>query len=555
MRMLGRKGSPESSKYRLSAAEAKASAVSPSEGTVKRSWWQQLVGSGVSWHERVPKSRGWGLRGTGETVVVQPALEWRGTSVQLCGLWPFSAGSGMPPIGTPLGTRLGTGATICADPMAWFTRQLTTTPSGFVLGRPAVGKSTLIRRMLTGMHHAGTIPLVLGDTKPDYVRLMGRLGGRMVAVGDVRTDAEGNVTTGHINPLDLMGAHGPVAELPKEVRRWAVEHLMTQQSSVLRGLLEIANQGKPLSGEEASLISAGLHLLQVGPDREPLPGPAPTVRDLLELFEAPEPHPRLMAKVLARDKDEWDSATRTLRLLLMALLEDGQFGPVFDGPTEHLDLTRPGGFDMSEVDDDDVALQAAVQLACWAYGTTTVALATKMADLGVGPRRHYMLVMDELWKMLRAADVLVYRVDKLTRINRELGVGQIMATHTMDDLRLSSEELTRVAWGFVERSAMVFLGGLVGREFGNLKDVFALSGPEQAYLTDWAEEGGMDPTTGQGTGPRGRGKFLLKLGKRPGIPIQLKLTEMERWVNDTNRRWETLRMSGAADGDDASEVA
>jgi hypothetical protein len=31
-----------------------------------------------------------------------PAM-WRGTSVQVCGLWPFSAGSGSPSIGAPLG--------------------------------------------------------------------------------------------------------------------------------------------------------------------------------------------------------------------------------------------------------------------------------------------------------------------------------------------------------------------------------------------------------------------------------------------------------------------
>ena len=33
------------------------------------------------------------------------------------------------------------------------------------------------------------------------------------------------------------------------------------------------------------------------------------------------------------------------------------------------------------------------------------------------------------------------------------------------------------------------------------------------------------------------GKFLLKVGGRPGIPIRVELTESERAVHDTNRRW------------------
>lgn len=493
------------------------------------------------WHERTPKDRGWGLRGTGDTLVVQPALEWRGTTVQVCGLWPFSAGSSLPPIGTPLGPHLLSGATVCADVMAWFTSGITTVPSGFILGRPAVGKSTLNRRMVTGVHSRGVIPMVLADLKPDYVDLIEALGGEMIPVGEVRSGADGKATVGHINPLDLMGAWGPISELDVRVQAWALDKLLSQQNNVLRGLLEVANQGQPLSGEEASVLAAGLHVLQVNEQTgAPVPGPAPTVRDVLALFESDQPHPRLMMKVLAADVAEFRQITRRLRLLLMALLADGQFGPVFDGPTTHLDLTKPGGFDVSSVDDEDTAKQAAVQLACWGYGVTSIALATKMADLGLAPRRHYMLVMDELWRLLRASEHLVYRIDKLTRLNRELGVGQMMITHTMDDLKLSDDKLTAIAWGFVERSAMVWLGGLVGREFGNLKEVFALSQREQDFITDWAAEGGFDPATGRGTGPRGRGKFLLKLGKKPGIPFELLLTETERRVNDTNKRWKEL---------------
>jgi len=45
-----------------------------------------------------------------------------------------------------------------------------------------------------------------------------------------------------------------------------------------------------------------------------------------------------------------------------------------------------------------------------------------------------------------------------------------------------------------------------------------------------------DATSGE---PPGRGKFLIKTGSGPGTPVQLQMTEIERDVNDTNRRWAT----------------
>jgi len=54
-------------------------------------------------------------------------------------------------------------------------RQADLQPSAFVLGKLGVGKSTLVRRMATGLAGYGVMPLVLGDLKPDYVDLIGAL--------------------------------------------------------------------------------------------------------------------------------------------------------------------------------------------------------------------------------------------------------------------------------------------------------------------------------------------------------------------------------------------
>jgi hypothetical protein len=56
--------------------------------------------------------------GQGGTVTyVEAPPEWRGTSVQLCGLFPYSAGAGAPMLGVPVGRHLVTGATLCCDPI------------------------------------------------------------------------------------------------------------------------------------------------------------------------------------------------------------------------------------------------------------------------------------------------------------------------------------------------------------------------------------------------------------------------------------------------------
>ena len=118
---------------------------------------------------------------------------YRGTTRQVCGLFPFIVGSGAPLVGVPVGRATNGSGTICADPISWFERGLISAPSAMVLGLNGLGKSSLVRRMIEGLEAFGVHTMVLGDIKPDYVDLMKALGAQVIEIGHGK---------GGINPLD-----------------------------------------------------------------------------------------------------------------------------------------------------------------------------------------------------------------------------------------------------------------------------------------------------------------------------------------------------------------
>ena len=501
---------------------------------------------------RRPGLRGWRGRGQGEAVYVTAADEWRGTSVQVCGLWPFVGGSGTPILGVPIGIHTDTGAPFGADPISWFMHGMINNPSMFVLGLPHYGKSTLVRHIVLGLAGRSINPLILGDLKPDYVDLIEALGGQVISLGPGR---------GHLNVLDPGEATGAAVRLlaSAEEHRAAADRAADQAAAaelhaaavkaeklaeqlmadshnrrlnMITALITIVRNAKP-SAHEESLIDRALHILDERLDRVPLIG------DLIEVIkDAPD---ELRAIALDRgDMSRYLDATDQLRQSLYSLNGSGRFSDMFSQPTDQpMDLTKPVVFDLSGISDTQRDIQAACLLACWSTGFATVQVAHTLADAGLEPRRNYFVVMDELWRALRSGEGMVDRVDSLTRLNRTEGVGQAMITHTMSDLEALSTESERMkARGFVERSGMVVCGALPGAEMEKLNKAVTLSRAEQARLISWADPGSWTDVGGSRKRVRpGLGKFLFKVGGRPGVPVALKLTSVEKNLHDTNKRW------------------
>ena len=52
--------------------------------------------------------------------------------------------------------------------------------------------------------------------------------------------------------------------------------------------------------------------------------------------------------------------------------------------------------------------------------------------------RHYLIILDELWRALIAGRGMVDRTNSLTRLNRQWGVGVVMCSHTIKDLLVAA---------------------------------------------------------------------------------------------------------------------
>ncbi|MGV4329285.1 ATP/GTP-binding protein [Trueperella pyogenes] len=458
-----------------------------------------------------------------DRVVAQPTM-WRGTSVQVCGLWPFAYGSGVPTVGVPLGRLIGSGETVCADPVSWFERaRLISNPSVFVLGKPGLGKSTLIRRMVLGLTGFGTMPLILGDLKPDYVDLVEALGGSVIRFGRGR---------GHLNPLDPGSTRQVAARLSGAAREELLADMHGRQFQMTSALIEIVRRERVTDREETILDSALRILNTTFTDQ------APTLPDLLALIRQ-APAELRSAAVDRGSMERYREITEDLEASLLALTSSGRLGDTFAQPTDvEMDTSRPTVFDISGIGENDHDLQAAALLACWTHGFAAIEADQILADEGLAPRRHHFIVLDELWRVLRAGPGMVDRVDAITRLNRTVGVGQAMITHTMSDLEaLPTEQERAKARGFVERSGMVICGGLPADEMPRLRRVLAVSRSEENLLTSWQDPPAWDSTLNREAQAPGLGKFLIKVGGRPGIPVQVTLIEAERSLSDTNQRW------------------
>jgi hypothetical protein len=475
---------------------------------------------------QVPPAWGWKIPYAGRAVHVSAAPDYQATTTQVCGLFPYVAGSGTPAVGTPAGRHQLSGEVVCLDPLAWLRAGLVVNPGEFILGQPGTGKSTLAKRQITGAVATGTRAIILGDTKPDYTLLTEHLGGQVIRVGR---------GLDRINPLDsgplgqaLTRMSGPGAQ----ALRWEVR---SRRLSLLMALCTLVRESRITNAEEV-ILGRAVDLLDARN-----PSAQPTVTDVLTVIE--EGPDILRSAARAGTPAEFRDRVAGLSFTL-DLLATGSLAGCFDQPTSRpIDLDAPAvSVDISRVGAAGDKLLTAAMLCVWSYGFGMVDAAAALAEHGLAPRRSYLAVMDELWRALRGAPGLVEYADALTRLNRAKGMGTIMITHSLADLDALATQADRAkARGFAERCAITVMGGLPPRELARVCEITPLTGPEQELVASWSAPDSWQP----GARHPGRGKYLIKTGERLGIPIELSLVGAEHALYDTDQ---AIRLTSSPDG-------
>ena len=511
--------------------------------------------------------RGLAGSGGGRFGPVSKPVEYRNTTLQAAGMWPFPVGAGAPLVGVPLGSHLYTHAPVCFDPLSWMTRaKFIGQPSMMLLGLPSFGKSSLARMIMLGLIATGVTALVLGDMRPDYRKLVETLeGGQVIELG---------AGLGTLNPLDL----GPLAQIVPTLeaaiaqRRAAAEDALADGDAPaaekwhhsaevadrklrqvlaritadrvrrVKGLLELTRGEAIQDYEEAALRAA----LRVCDEQARARGTEPLLVDLYDVLVTGPSAVRRAFDVADDDSgdDEYRLESRALRRTLNAL-RDGGFGEVFDHATSQpFDINAPAiCIDVSGIETSDRKLKGAVLLTCWEHGFAAIAAAHFLADAGCGPKRNFLAVLDEMWQVLRAGVGMVDRVDELTRLNRNIGTALLMCTHTVSDLIALPREEDRVtAQGFIERAAALIVGALPRKEMARLADIKPFTDTEINDITSWSSPPALTGDSRSNNAPPGRGKFYIKVGEQgsPGIPLRtiFSQSEIESGIHDTNHRFD-----------------
>lgn len=252
-----------------------------------------------------------------------------------------------------------------------------------------------------------------------------------------------------------------------------------------------------------------------------------------------------------------------LRRSLRALTS-GRLGKVLNGhTTTPIDPSAPAVcIDVSRVPKGDRKLKAALLLVCWSDGFGAVEAAHVLADAGLGPKRTFQVVIDELWQVIGSGAGIVDRVDALVRLNRSDAVSLIMVTHSVNDLSaFESQSDAAKAIGFLEKAQIKFIGPSGPEELERLSQVTQFNAQEQALITSAAStpppseavlsrirrQLRVGDAAAAKPRPHGQGVFVCKLGAddRPGVPFRMLFTPSEAasGIHNTSARFDDLGKS------------
>jgi hypothetical protein len=453
--------------------------------------------------------------GGGRAAHVESGALYQGTTTQVCGLFPFAVASGAVPTGVPIGQHMHTAEEVGLDPSEWLRGGLVTNTGMWIMGQPGIGKSTMVKRLVTGLVAFGFTAVVPGDLKGEYSALVEQLGGRVWRLGP---------GLGALNPLDAGPLAAALAQTQGTERDRLRETIRARRLALLEALVVIVRRGE-ISPTERRLLDVALDIAVTGAERT---GVQPVIPDVLKVLTTPLAE--LLSITASEDVAEFRREARDLVNTLASLCQ-GAIRGMFDRPSSvTADMDTPAlSLDISALDDADDDVVAAAMMSAWAWAAAVIDGSTAL-----GRRRQVARVQDELWRALRVAPGLVERSDRVTRLGRHRGEVSMQITHSLDDLAALPSEADRAkARGMASRNGITVLGGMAERDLQAIHDITPLTTPERALVRSWA----APPSWRAGTRHPGRGKYLIKSGDRIGLPVSMTLSPTERELYDTDQAW------------------
>ncbi|UQB17853.1 ATP-binding protein (plasmid) [Clavibacter nebraskensis] len=473
--------------------------------------------------------------------------QWFGTSVQVCGIYPFGAGTGRPIDGSPLGQDMITHSAVCTDHDALYRSNVISSPSAFLFGLNGNGKSSTAQTLIGGQVGRGLTPAIFDPIKGEHVPWIESLGGTVFSIGPQAR-----------HQLNLLSP-GPLGYAARRIGGKVGQELLQLARAKSIDLVKLCvriNRGvdEPVMDIEETALEAIVDTIL---DRTGSHETAVTA-DLVRAFSAPSP---LMLERTGQPTPEafmarFSRLGETLRSLMT-----GQMGQMLSGTNSvEFEPGNPGGFcfDTSSIGSKNTKLLSAAMLSTWSLGMDAIDAHWELAmhELGLQAEAHangdvyeprirwggYTSLMDEFWYPIRACEGMVDLVDGLSRTNRSVGTAEMKVSHSPKDmLSLRNADDREKAKGLIERSGLLMLMALSREDLMELSKVRPLTPKEIDLVAKFnSSKTWRSPRRREGDKgtPPGAGKVLLKISERVGIPVKMLRTKTQMANHTTDERYQ-----------------
>ena len=473
---------------------------------------------------------------------------WLETTWENAGMFPFVSGTSRPINGAPVGYDLTSGSAVALDHISLFESGAITSPSAMVFGLNGYGKSSISGLVASYLNATGSPLAIFNPLKrEEWTPLARAIGADIFDIGINRNSTK-------INPLDAgpLAAAGDIigGQTGLELRSIAVANIVHNIIALIR-----INRGrdKNVSDIERTMIKAAVEAV-LAVEKKPALG------HLLHFFE----HPSQTALSAAGNVTPAQFRARYEGLFeSLSSLVYGDMSAIFSDEGMTINPGNPGGFDSSSIPDSMDHMISAVMMTTWRLGMNAIDAhwelsqheAKKEAEAKAEgevytPKyawRGYSSLMDEFWYPVRMAPGMVQEVDKLSRTNRSVGVGEWKITHSPKDfLMLENAADRNIAKALIGKCGLWVLLALEPEDIEVLRTIRPISTKEAAMVTGFVSGAdGLNPAAarkGHGGlrssgGPQGAGRALWKVGSSVGIPVQSPKPPTLARLHQTNTRF------------------